>query len=218
MQQIHINRLGVNSIEFETPVLDIPLSLGGEHSFELVIINYGSPTHVNLSVDPHLSEYVTFLDDNPYVTHEEYVPVVVRIPYDGKLFNTGNVFVMVGYGSKKDGFTINIGTEKSEMGIMREEFEDSEPEPSSYQVSRSRTGPPLSEMLGISFQAVDMRKLMVLMAGIVVLIAAYLLISSIPSFLGENGISFGFYPSVFLAIIFTAAAVYLFFRLPFIRR
>ena len=80
MQQIHINRLGVNSIEFETPVLDVPLSPGGEHSFELVIINYGSPTHVNLSVDPDLEEYVTFLDDNPYVTHEEYVPVVVRIP------------------------------------------------------------------------------------------------------------------------------------------
>ncbi|MDK2892323.1 hypothetical protein [Methanohalophilus sp.] len=217
MQQIHINRLGVNSIEFESPVLNVPLVPGSEDSFELVIINYGSPTHVNLSVDPHLEDYVTFLDDNPYVTHEEYVPVVVRIPYDGKLFNTGNVFVMVGYGSRKDSFTINIGTEKHEIGMIRDEYEDTVFEPPSCKISGTRASSPLLEMAGKSFRAVDMQKLMVLMVGIVVLIAAYLFISSIPHLLGEKGISFGFYPSVFLAIIFTAAAAYLFVRLPFIR-
>ncbi len=218
MQQIHLNRLGVNSIEFETDALDIPLSPGGEHSFELVVINYGSPTHVNLSVDKNLEEYVTFLDDNPYVTHEEYVPVVVRIPYDGKMFSTGNVFVMVGYGSKKDSFTINIGAENPDK--MRMGIEPPEPSPltAAPVVSSYNTGQQLSEIMGKSFQAVDMRKLLLLMAGIVFLLAAYLLVGAIPSILGENGLSFGFYPSVFLAIIFTVAAVYLFVRLPLIKK
>jgi hypothetical protein len=212
LQQIHINRLGVNSIEFEIGELDIPLFPGGEHSFELVIINYGSPTHVNLSVDPHLEEYVTFLDDNPYVTHEEYVPVVVRLPYDGKLFSSGNVFIMVGYGSKKDSFTINIG-QGPKMGLMNEEVLSPSGSVVSFPEYHSGTDQPL-DMGEKSFQALDLRKLLYLVIGIVFLIAAYLLIGAMSVFIGENSLSFGFYSSIFLSIIFIAAAVYLVARLP----
>lgn len=218
MQQVHINRLGVNSIEFETAVLDIPLVPGGEHSFELVIINYGSPTHVHLSVDPPLEDYVTFLDDNPYVTHEEYVPVVVRIPYDGRLYSTGNVFVTVGYGSKKDSFTIRIGSESPRRVMTEEEAARSSHVTSVSPVSDRSSSPSLSDVMGMPFQTVDMRKLFVVITAIIFLIAAYLLLSSIPTFLGESDISIGFYSSVFLSVIFTVAVAYLLVRLPLIKR
>ncbi|MCG7853615.1 MAG: hypothetical protein MIO92_13930, partial [Methanosarcinaceae archaeon] len=109
MQQVHINRLGVNSIEFETDPVEVPLSPGGERSFEMVVINYGSPTHVHLSTSESLKDNFTFLENNPYVRHEEYIPVIVRIPAGGRLFTKGEVFITVGYGSKKESFTIKIG-------------------------------------------------------------------------------------------------------------
>ena len=118
MQQVHINRLGVNSIEFDTDTVEIPLSPGDESSSEIVIINYGSPTHVHLSTSESLTDNVTLLDDNPYVRHEEYVPVVVRIPPGGRLFNSGQMHIAVGYGSKKESFDLKIGTSNPEDGTI----------------------------------------------------------------------------------------------------
>jgi hypothetical protein len=214
LQQVHINRLGVNSIEFETDVLDIPLSPGGEYSFELVVINYGSPTHVHLSVDPSLAEYVTFLDDNPYVTSEEYVPVVVRIPYDGRLYSTGNIFVTVGYGSKKDSFTINIGSENPKMGLtVYEPVMATDAQPVSPSSSRQTGKTP-----GTPFRAIGMRKLLIVITLIVILLLFHTILGNPASLAGENGIFFGFYQSVFLAILFIAAVAYLLGRLPYTRK
>ncbi|MEZ5335902.1 MAG: hypothetical protein R2741_12040 [Methanolobus sp.] len=108
MQQVHINRLGVNSIEFEMDTVELPISPGEERSFEIVIINYGAPTHVNLSVGDSYSN-ITVLEDNPYVRHEEYIPLIARIPYDGRMYTKGQFYITVGYGSKRQGFNLNIG-------------------------------------------------------------------------------------------------------------
>ena len=82
MQQIHINRNRINSIEFDDPEITIPLVPGNECSFELPIINYGSPTHVYLSVSDALRKNVRFLYDNVYVANQEFAPVVIKLPAD----------------------------------------------------------------------------------------------------------------------------------------
>ena len=82
MQQIHINRNRINSIEFDKPKITIPLDPGNECSFELPIINYGSPTHVYLSVSDTLRKNVRFLYDNVYVANQEFAPFVIKLPAD----------------------------------------------------------------------------------------------------------------------------------------
>lgn len=108
MQQIHINRNRINSIEFDKSDITIPLDPGNECSIELPIINYGSPTHVYLSVSDTLRKNVRFLSDNVYVANQEYVPVVVKLPADLTTLE-GEMKVTTGYGSLTESFRVIIG-------------------------------------------------------------------------------------------------------------
>lgn len=108
-QNVVINRQELNSIEFENESIEIPLSPGEDMSFEILISNQGSPTHIHLSVSDELKENITFLRDNPYVLQKEYVSVVARIPKDGRVLTKGQLFITVGYGSKKKGFPVQLG-------------------------------------------------------------------------------------------------------------
>lgn len=113
-QRIHINRREVNSIEFDVPELIIPLGPGEETSFNINVINYGTPTHVHLSATEEIRDKITFLSHNPYVRYEEDVPVIARIPRGDKEFYTGEIVVTTGYGSKKNGFITKLGKEPKE--------------------------------------------------------------------------------------------------------
>ena len=108
MQQIHINRNRINSIEFDKPEITIPLDPGNECSFELPIINYGSPTHVYLSVSDTLRKNVRFLYDNVYVANQEFAPVVIKLPADITTLE-GKIKVTTGYGSLTESFRVIIG-------------------------------------------------------------------------------------------------------------
>ena len=108
MQQIHINRNRINSIEFDDSKINIPLVPGNECSFELPIINYGSPTHVYLSVGDTLRKNVRFLCDNIYVANQEFAPVVVKLPSDITTLE-GEIKVTTGYGSLTESFRVIIG-------------------------------------------------------------------------------------------------------------
>jgi len=108
VQQIHINRNRINSIEFDKSDITIPLDPGNECSIELPIINYGSPTHVYLSVSDTLRKNVRFLSDNVYVANQEYVPVVVKLPADLTTLE-GEMKVTTGYGSLTESFRVIIG-------------------------------------------------------------------------------------------------------------
>lgn len=99
----------MNSIEFENESMEIPLYPGGEQTFEILITNYGSPTHIHLSVSEELKSQITFLRDNPYVLQKEYVSAVARIPQEGKGLTKGQIFITAGYGSKKKGFSVQLG-------------------------------------------------------------------------------------------------------------
>lgn len=108
MQQIHINRNRINSIEFDDPEITIPLVPGNECSFELPIINYGSPTHVYLSVGDSLRKNVRFLYDNVYVANQEFAPVVIKLPDDLTTLE-GEIKITTGYGSLTESFRVIIG-------------------------------------------------------------------------------------------------------------
>jgi len=108
VQQIHINRNRINSIEFDDPEITIPLVPGNECSFELPIINYGSPTHVYLSVGDSLRKNVRFLYDNVYVANQEFAPVVIKLPDDLTTLE-GEIKITTGYGSLTESFRVIIG-------------------------------------------------------------------------------------------------------------
>ncbi|ETA67224.1 hypothetical protein V7O61_03895 [Methanolobus sp. WCC1] len=239
MQQVHINRLGVNSIEFDTDTVELPLSPGEERSFEVVLINYGAPTHVNLSVSDTLRENITVLEDNPYVKHEEYIPLIARIPYDGRLYTKGQVYITVGYGSKRQGFNLNLGHPGPNEASFSVDVDESlykpatsSPKPksasksskssksSSKSLSSSMFGedhwnfqlPSIpSEMFNSAFKAISPYSGGILKVLILLLIAA-LLVSFILSLDLEQ--FFSFYNSVFYSIMLTFLMAYLLMRLP----
>ncbi|MDA0525145.1 DUF7524 family protein [Methanococcoides alaskense] len=224
MQQVHINRLGVNSIEFETDILDIPLSPGGEQSFEIVIINYGSPTHVHLSASDDLYDNLTFLEDNPYVSHEEYIPVIARIPYDGRLVNKGKVAVTVGYGSKTESFSVSIGGSGSGDGLAPIDIDESLSLPSkAIPVQRKNDlnmqfSDRFSTLLSSFDQSINIKHIIVVLSSIVIVALIYMLILSLPSGDTSYSIDIGFYPAVALSILFTSLMAYLFIKLPALKK
>jgi hypothetical protein len=239
LQQVHINRLGVNSIEFDTDTVELPLSPGEERSFEVVLINYGAPTHVNLSVSDTLRENITVLEDNPYVKHEEYIPLIARIPYDGRLYTKGQVYITVGYGSKRQGFNLNLGHPGPNEASFSVDVDESlykpatsSPKPksasksskssksSSKSLSSSMFGedhwnfqlPSIpAEMFNSAFKAISPYSGGILKVLILLLIAA-LLVSFILSLDLEQ--FFSFYNSVFYSIMLTFLMAYLLMRLP----
>ncbi|AFV24807.1 hypothetical protein Mpsy_2604 [Methanolobus psychrophilus R15] len=220
MQQVHINRLGVNSIEFDTGTVELPLSPGEERSFELVMINYGAPTHVNLSVSDSLRENITMLEDNPYVRHEEYVPIIARIPYGGRLYTRGQVFVTVGYGSRKAGFEFNVGQPGPDDANFTVDVDTSLSTPrKSSSHGRKDHGenwssqlPEISlQMVRSVFEMASSRSVYMVAAFVFlmsVMIMAMILLSV------DFGPFFGFYPSVFYSILLTFLMAFLMIRLP----
>ncbi|HHV23166.1 MAG: hypothetical protein PHG79_02740 [Methanosarcina sp.] len=108
-QNVIINRQEFNSIEFEKESVEISLSPGGEETFEMLITNYGSPSHIHFSVSEELKGQITFLRDNPYVLQKEYISVVARVPQEGRVLTKGQIYITVGYGSRKKGFPVQLG-------------------------------------------------------------------------------------------------------------
>jgi len=219
LQVVHINRLGINSIEFDMESMEIPLSPGEEKSFEIVIINYGSPTHVHISVSDTLKHNITILEDNPYVTHEDYVPVVVRIPFDGKKIYQGDFFVTVSHGARKSSFSMVLGQSLTSTDARSIEVDDSLSAPNQVYVKKKKSAGTWKEQLpDVSFDMLKcnyetaISKVTVFLSGILLVILLIVTVSRIFSY----GISIvhGFYFSVALSIVFTAFCVYLLIKLP----
>lgn len=224
MQVVHINRLGINSIEFDMESMEMPLSPGEEQSFEIVIINYGSPTHVHISVSDTLKHNVTILEDNPYVTHEDYIPVVVRIPFDGKKIYQGDFFVTVSHGARKSSFSLVLGQPLTGMDTRSIQIDESLSAPNDIYVRQKKSTKSTKstgkwkEQLDISLEALNfdyelvISKLTVFLSVIIFLVLFSIIVSRIFSL--ELSPVQGFYPAVVLSIIFTAFCVYIFIKLP----
>ncbi len=115
-QRIYLSRKSLNSIEFEHEVLRIPLSVGEETSFELVIINHGEPTHVHFSLGEEIKDKVMILQDKVYVIEKEKIAAIVKLPksYAGAVaeLGAGKIFISTGYGATKKSFSVEIVEEE----------------------------------------------------------------------------------------------------------
>ncbi len=240
MQQVvHINRLGVNSIEFEIEDLEIPLSPGGEQSFEIVIINYGSPTHVHLSVGDELTGLINFMEDNPYVANEEYIPVIARIPFEGRIYSKGKVHVTVGYGAKKESFDVGLGVSGSDnmsrVSPPPPVYEDVEEKPSgritgngyksgkkARSSNKKKSALSLFDVLQQRYvelsRLIDVRLLTIIIVMACALILGYLLIQFILKSEIDLKYDLGFYPAIGISILLTALIAYLLTRLPGLKK
>ncbi|OFV67795.1 MAG: conserved hypothetical protein, membrane [Candidatus Syntrophoarchaeum caldarius] len=123
-EHVHIGRKGTDSIEFDRDELKLSLQPGEETSFTVTISNYTIPTHVHFALDRELRDFLTIINENPYVRTEEKIPIVVRVPKDStEDIYSGRVHVISGYGSVKGSFTVTISVrvEKPEMNGRFEE-------------------------------------------------------------------------------------------------
>lgn len=145
-QNVIINRQEINSIEFEKDSIEIPLYPGGEQTFEILITNHGSPTHIHLSVSEELKGQITFLRDNPYVLQKEYVSAVARIPQEGRMLTKGQIFITAGYGSKKKGFPVQLGkTEAKPQEFKKDEPNKWEEDAEEFETSRLSVSEPVKK-------------------------------------------------------------------------
>jgi len=117
-QRIYLSRKSLNSIEFEHDVLKIPLNVGEETSFEIIITNHGKPTHVHFSLGEEMKDKVMILRDKGYVIDKEKIAAIVRLPksYAGVVaeLDVGEIFVSAGYGATKKSFPVAIIEAKEE--------------------------------------------------------------------------------------------------------
>jgi hypothetical protein len=117
-QRVYLSRKSLNTIEFEHDVLKIPLNVGEETSFEIIIINHGKPTHVHFSLGEAMKDKVMILRDNVYVIDKEKIAAIVRLPksYAGVVaeLDAGEIFVSAGYGAAKKSFPVAITKAKEE--------------------------------------------------------------------------------------------------------
>jgi len=115
-QRIYLSRRAENSIEFEHEVLQIPLNVGEETSFEIRIINYGEPSHLHFSLGEEIADRVMLLQDKVYVIDEEKIAAIVRLPksYAGTAVESGlgEISVSTGYGAVRESFMIEIVPEQ----------------------------------------------------------------------------------------------------------
>ncbi len=109
-QRIYLSRKGENTIEFEHEVLRIPLSVGEETSFEIIIHNHGEPSHLHFSLSEEIEDMVMLLQDNVYVIEEEKIAAIARLPkaYTGSVPEPGEISVSTGYGAVKESFLVEI--------------------------------------------------------------------------------------------------------------
>ncbi len=123
-QRIYLSRKGANTIEFEHEVLRIPLSMGEETSFEIIIHNHGEPSHLHFSLSEGIEDMVMLLQDNVYVIDEEKIAAIARLPkaYAGSVPEPGEISVSTGYGAVKKSFMVEIIPQpiKRERAVIKE--------------------------------------------------------------------------------------------------
>lgn len=214
MQQVvHINRLGTNSIEFDIDNLEISISSGEERSLELAIINYGTPTHIHVSVSDSIKQNVTILEDNPYVIHEEYIPIIVRIPYDGKKIYEGQCFITVNHGAKKDGFLMIIGKSFRFDNTTPIEIDEDLIKSHNKHINPSRK---IISKIPCSILQSNYETLIVkLLIGIVGLFIILLLISLIIRNYNLLELLGNFYSALLVSIFFTTLCIFVLMKLSF---
>ena len=104
LQQIILNRVRFNSIEFETQHVELMLPRGRDFKFPIVISNYGAPTQINLSASNEIEDSIRFLHNDFAVVGKTVIDAIVHI----RAQRHGSIAVTAGYGANTDSFNIDL--------------------------------------------------------------------------------------------------------------
>lgn len=97
--EIQLNRLGINSLELSTEVVDV----SGGTSLHVRFINHGAPTHATLRCEG--AAYTDFTYENIYVEGESNLEIRIKESAGSGSFP---MQVITGYGMRREMFTINV--------------------------------------------------------------------------------------------------------------
>ncbi|MDR2944552.1 MAG: hypothetical protein LBU81_05675 [Methanosarcinales archaeon] len=118
LQDIYIGRQSLDSIEFKYNEIEIPLYKGEDREFQIFIKNFAAPTHITFLPDESIRNYLILVPSKHHIQNNEYVRIVVRIPYNAKPTAEGMFYVITGYGAQKKGFRFSVGSDKVRASMI----------------------------------------------------------------------------------------------------
>lgn len=120
LQDIYIGRQNLDSIEFKYNEIEVPLYKGEDREFQIFIKNFAAPTHITFLPDDSIRDYLILVPSKHHIQNNEYVRIVIRIPYNAKQTAEGMFYVITGYGAQKKGFKLSVGSDKVRASILSE--------------------------------------------------------------------------------------------------
>ena len=118
LQDIHIGRLSLDSIEFKYSEIEVPLYRGEDREFQIFIKNFAAATYISFLPDDSIRDYIIMVPSKHHIQNNEYVRLVIRIPYSARPTAEGMFYVVTGYGAQKKGFKLSVGTGKSRLSTL----------------------------------------------------------------------------------------------------
>jgi len=118
LQDIYIGRTSLDSIEFKYDVIEVPLYRGEDREFQIFIKNFAAPTFISFLPDDDIKDYLILVPSKHHVQKNDYVKIVIRIPYNAKPMAEGIFYVITGYGAQKRGFKLSIGSGKNRSSTL----------------------------------------------------------------------------------------------------
>ncbi|MDL2260916.1 hypothetical protein LJC08_01535 [Methanimicrococcus sp. OttesenSCG-928-J09] len=118
LQDIYIGRQNLDSIEFKYDTIEVPLYRGEDREFQIFIKNFAAPTFISFLPDDSIRDYIILVPSKHHIQNNDYVRVVIRIPYNAKPTAEGMFYVVTGYGAQKKGFKLSVGSDKVRLSTL----------------------------------------------------------------------------------------------------
>ncbi len=104
LQQIVLNRIRFNSIEFETQHVELMMQRGRDYTSSIRITNRGAPTQIYLSASPEIEDDIRFLRNDFVAIGRTTIDVVAHIQTQ----RHGSISATAGYGANTESFDIDL--------------------------------------------------------------------------------------------------------------
>jgi len=149
LQDIHIGRLNLDSIEFKYDTVEVPLYKGEDREFQIFVKNFAAATFIHFLPDDAIKDYLILVPSKHQIRNNEYIKIVIRVPYNARPAAEGMLYVVTGYGAQKRGFKLSVGPDKvrsstlSTVGDLMNERND--PIPTLSMPDRAEFIPPDEE-------------------------------------------------------------------------
>jgi len=118
LQDIYIGRTSLDSIEFKYDTVEVPLYRGEDREFQIFIKNFAAPTSISFLPDDAIKNYLILVPSKHHIQKNDYVKIVVRIPYNVKPTTEGYFYIVTGYGAQKKGFKLSVGSDKNRSSTL----------------------------------------------------------------------------------------------------